>query len=126
MPATQLKLRGGTTAEHSTFTGGLREVTVDTTKNTIVVHDGITAGGYPLALETAGAVPDPLVLTSITGTTVTGTTVDAATTLTINNWTVTESGGALYFSTGGANLMKLDASGNLSVVGNVNTNQTIS
>lgn len=121
MPATQLKLRGGTTAEHSTFTGALREVTVDTDKNTIVVHDGTTAGGHPLALETAGAVPDPLSLTSITGTTLT-----ASTTLVINNWTVTESGGALYFSTGGTNLMKLDAAGNLDVVGNVNTNQTIS
>ena len=119
--ATQLKLRGGTTAEHSTFTGAVREVTVDTDKNTIVVHDGTTAGGHALALETSSGVPDPLVLTSITGT-----TVDAATTLTINNWTVTESGGALYFSTGGTNFMKLDSSGNLDVVGNVNTNQTIS
>ena len=29
------------------------EVTVDTTKKTIVVHDGSTAGGYALALEGA-------------------------------------------------------------------------
>lgn len=42
------------------------------------------------------------------------------------NWTVTESGGSLYFATGGVNKMKLDASGNLDVVGNVNTNATIS
>ncbi len=44
----QLKLRGGTTAQHSTFTGLAREVTVDTDKNTLVVHDGSTAGGTPL------------------------------------------------------------------------------
>lgn len=44
-----LKLRRGTTAQHSTFTGLLGEVTVDTDKDTIVVHDGATAGGYPLA-----------------------------------------------------------------------------
>jgi hypothetical protein len=44
----QLQLRGGTTAEHSTFTGAIKEVTVDTTKKTAVVHDGTTAGGIPL------------------------------------------------------------------------------
>lgn len=53
--ATQIKLRRGTTAEHSTFTGALAEVTVDTTKKTVVVHDGSTAGGFPLALASAGA-----------------------------------------------------------------------
>jgi len=42
------------------------------------------------------------------------------------NWTITESGGSLYFATGGTNKMKLDASGNLDVVGNVNSNATIS
>ena len=44
----QLQLRGGTTAEHSTFTGAIKEVTVDTTKKTAVVHDGTTAGGIAL------------------------------------------------------------------------------
>jgi hypothetical protein len=43
--------RRGTTAEHSTFTGALGELTVDTTKDTIVVHDGAVAGGYPLLRE---------------------------------------------------------------------------
>lgn len=47
--AKRLQLRGGTTAEHSTFTGASREVTIDTTKKTAVVHDGSTAGGIPLA-----------------------------------------------------------------------------
>lgn len=42
------------------------------------------------------------------------------------NWTITESGGSLYFATGGTNKMKLDATGNLDVVGNVNSNATIS
>tara|TARA_B100000530_G_scaffold187200_1_gene118743 strand:- start:544 stop:981 length:438 start_codon:yes stop_codon:yes gene_type:complete len=35
------------------------------------------------------------------------------------NWKITESGGVLYFATGGVNKMKLDASGNLTVTGNV-------
>jgi hypothetical protein len=49
--ATILQLRRGTTTQHNTFTGALGEVTVDTTKDTVVVHDGTTAGGKPLATE---------------------------------------------------------------------------
>lgn len=49
--ATELKLRRGTTSQHSTFTGAEAEVTVDTDKETVVVHDGATAGGYSLARE---------------------------------------------------------------------------
>jgi hypothetical protein len=49
--ADQLQLRGGSTTEHSTFTGALREVTVDITKKTLVVHDATTVGGIPIARE---------------------------------------------------------------------------
>jgi hypothetical protein len=49
--ATILQLRRGTTTQHNTFTGAVGEVTVDTTKDTVVVHDGTTAGGFPLARE---------------------------------------------------------------------------
>lgn len=48
---TALQLRRGTTSQHSTFTGANGEVTVDTTKKTAVVHDGVTPGGTPLAKE---------------------------------------------------------------------------
>tara|TARA_E500000318_G_scaffold105427_2_gene112344 strand:- start:360 stop:1532 length:1173 start_codon:yes stop_codon:yes gene_type:complete len=44
-----LKLRGGTTSQHGSFTGADREVTVDTDKETLVVHNGSQAGGFPLA-----------------------------------------------------------------------------
>jgi len=47
--AVQLQLRSGTTTEHNTFTGANGEVTVDTTKDVIVVHDGTTVGGFPNA-----------------------------------------------------------------------------
>ena len=47
----QLQLRGGTTAQHTSFTGASKEVTVDTTKKTAVVHDGSTVGGVPLLRE---------------------------------------------------------------------------
>jgi len=46
--ATQVQFRGGTTTEHSSFNGAAREVTVDTTKQTLVVQDGTTNGGFPL------------------------------------------------------------------------------
>ena len=47
--ADQIQLRGGTAAESAAFTGASREVTVDTTNNTLRVHDGTTAGGHLLA-----------------------------------------------------------------------------
>lgn len=43
--------RRGTTTQHSSFTGLNAELTVDTDKKTVVVHDGSTAGGVPLAKE---------------------------------------------------------------------------
>ena len=46
-----LKLRRGTTTQHASFTGAEGEVTIDTTKDTAVVHDGSQAGGKPLAKE---------------------------------------------------------------------------
>nr|WP_294974998.1 hypothetical protein [uncultured Pseudomonas sp.] len=49
--STQMQLRGGTTAENLLFTGAQREVTVDTDKNTLVVHDGVTPGGFTMASE---------------------------------------------------------------------------
>lgn len=48
---TAVQHRRGTTAEHSTFTGLEGELTIDTTKDTAVIHDGTLAGGYPLAKE---------------------------------------------------------------------------
>ena len=47
--AIQIQLRQGTTTEHNSFTGAVGEVTVDTTKDVPVVHDGVTAGGHPVA-----------------------------------------------------------------------------
>lgn len=48
-----------------------------------------------------------------------------ATTVDLGNWTVTESAGVLYFATGGTNKMKLDASGNLTVTGDVTAYGTV-
>mgnify|MGYP000722392154 CR=1 FL=1 len=63
--ARQVQFRRGTTAEHSTFTGAVGEVTVDIDKGVVVVHDGSTAGGVPMVksadlatVATSGAYSD--------------------------------------------------------------------
>ena len=43
--ATQIQFRRGTTSGHSAFTGAAGEITIDTDKDTIIVHDGSTTGG---------------------------------------------------------------------------------
>ena len=57
-----LKLRRGTTSQHSSFTGAEGEVTVDTDKETLVVHDGSTAGGHPVAAQDMANVPAGTIL----------------------------------------------------------------
>ena len=49
--ATQVQFRRGTTGEHSGFIGAVGEVTVDTEKKVLCIHDATTAGGFPLLRE---------------------------------------------------------------------------
>ena len=51
--ATQVQFRRGTTAEHSGFKGADGEVTVDTSLKTVVIHDAITNGGFPVLRQDA-------------------------------------------------------------------------
>lgn len=46
--ATRIQFRRGTTAQHASFTGATGEVTVNTDKEVVVVHDGSTAGGFEM------------------------------------------------------------------------------
>lgn len=46
--AARVKFRRGTTAQHASFTGAEAEVTVNTSKKTLVVHDGSTQGGFEI------------------------------------------------------------------------------
>ena len=83
-----------------------------------------TLSGYGItdaATSAQGALADSAVQPndSPTFVTVNATTVD------LGDWTITESAGVLYFATGGTNKMKLDASGNLTVVGDVTAYGTI-
>ena len=45
---TVVQFRRGTTAQNDAFTGAVGEISVDTQKDTIRVHDGSTAGGFEL------------------------------------------------------------------------------
>jgi len=95
---------GGTFSGNVAVTGNL---TVDT--NTLVVDAannrvGVNKATPGVTLDVGG---DLAVNIAYAGT------VD------LGNWTITESAGVLYFATGGVNKMKIDASGNLTVTGNV-------
>ena len=90
--AKRLQHRGGTTSQHSSFTGAVREVTVDTDKDTLVVHDGATAGGKPLPTLTGTETLTNKTLTSATfsgtATNFTSTGIDdnaTSTAITINS-----------------------------------------
>jgi cytoskeletal protein CcmA (bactofilin family) len=101
-----------------------------------VTGANITASGLMLAtgnitggnLRTSGSVSAVGTVTggnlatggSISATsTISGDVMQAATTLQINTWTVTEIGGSLYFQRSGANIAKLDTSGNFTAIGNI-------
>jgi len=45
--STRVQWRRGNTAQTATFTGAVGEITVDTDKKVVVIHDGVTAGGSP-------------------------------------------------------------------------------
>ena len=49
--STQVQIRRGNTTQTGAFTGAVAEITIDTDKKTLVVHDGSTAGGIPLATQ---------------------------------------------------------------------------
>lgn len=71
-----LKLRRGTTAQHGSFTGAEGEVTIDTTKDTAVVHDGAQAGGRPLAREDMSNVSSANILGRISNGDIVGTKLE--------------------------------------------------
>ena len=46
--ARQVQLRRGTAVQHNTFTGVVGELTMNTTNNSLRLHDGATVGGYEM------------------------------------------------------------------------------
>jgi hypothetical protein len=72
--STQVQLRRGSTVQHATFTGAAGEVSVDTDKKVAVVHDGATAGGFPLARQ---STVDGIVFPHLQGLTLSNNATDA-------------------------------------------------
>jgi hypothetical protein len=134
---TQIQLRRGSTVQTSTFAGAAGEITVDTDKKVVVVHDGSSPGGVPLARGNhAQAAFDAANATS-TGTTSAGsyansaysTANTAATNATTADQRAVTSGvyanaafaaaNAKFSATGGTISGDVIVTGNLSVSGNV-------
>jgi hypothetical protein len=112
---------------------------VTSTAAELNILDGVTAttaelnyvDGVTSAIQTqldakleAGDTAATLAVTTLTATTANITTANI-TTVDLGNWTIKETSGVLYFATGGVNKMKLDASGNLTVVGDITGYGTI-
>jgi hypothetical protein len=94
---TQIKRRRGTTAEHASFTGAEGELTIDTTKDTVVVHDGATAGGYPLAKENGSTFTNVDINSgTIDGVTIGGASAGAITGTTITGTSFVSSGNMTF------------------------------
>lgn len=76
---TVLQFRRGTSAQNDAFTGALGEISVDTDKDTLRVHDGSTAGGSELLTASSTATLTNKTLTSANVTTaLLPTTADGA------------------------------------------------
>jgi hypothetical protein len=88
-----------------------------------IADDAVTADKLANSINTDIA-KGPAALPKAGGT-MTGNITLGTNNVTLANWTVAESAGVLYFATGGVNKMKLDASGNLTVVGDVTAFGTI-
>lgn len=131
-------LNTGLQAIESTLNGtGTGKVTVAPDLSTLTINgvnvtstaaelnyvDGVTSN-----VQTQLNAKAPLASPTFTGTaTIPTATITTAniTTVDLGNWTITESAGVLYFATSGTNKMKLDASGNLTVVGDITAYGTI-
>ena len=111
----KLQLRGGTTTEHGSFTGDIREVTVDTDKKTVVVHDNSTAGGFPMARASvldgllSGATIPTTIVTAMSANDMDysageyfSKTVTANTTFTFSNISAGYTGWVLEITNGGS------------------------
>ena len=105
-----IQRRRGSTLQHSTFTGSEGEITVDLTKDTVVVHDGSTVAGFPLARENMSNVSNSVGVQQLNlseGTTGQVISTDGAGTLSFTTVDVTGSsvGGDLSGTVGNAQIV---------------------
>ena len=66
--AVTVQFRRGTTAQNNSFTGAAGEVSVNTTNNSIRVHDGSTAGGHELMLASVANISGNVPIGNVSGT----------------------------------------------------------
>ncbi len=115
--ATQVQFRRGTTAEHSGFKGADGEVTVDTSLKTVVIHDAITNGGFPL-LRNDGS-NSSLALGSVSNCSLKFQGDP-------NTGLISPSADTISFVTGGVSRLTIDSNGGVTIPGNVTITGTLS
>ena len=115
--ATQVQFRRGTTAEHSGIKGADGEVTVDTSLKTVVIHDAITNGGFPVLIQDGSNSQFER-----------GSTTNCALKFAgdFNTGIISPAADEIALVTGGSSHLTIDANGAATFTGNVQVNGTLS
>ena len=115
--ATQVQFRRGTTAEHSGFKGADGEVTVATSLKTVVIHDAITNGGFPVLRQDGSNSQFERGSTSSCALKFAGDP---------NTGLISPAADEIALVTGGSSRLTIDANGAATFTGNVQVNGTLS
>ena len=115
--ATQVQFRRGTTAEHIGFKGADGEVTVDTDLKTVVIHDAITNGGFPLLRQDGTNFQLASGNTSSCALKFRGDP---------NTGIISPASDEIALVTGGSSRLTIDANGAATFTGNVQVNGSLS
>ena len=115
--ATQVQFRRGTTAEHSGFKGANGEVTVDTSIKTLVVHDALTNGGFPILRQDGSNSQLER-----------GSTTNCALKFAgdFNTGIISPAADEIALVTGGSSRLTIDANGAATFTGNIQVNGSLS
>ena len=115
--ATQVQFRRGTTAEHSGFKGADGEVTVDTSLKTVVIHDALTNGGFPVLRQDGSNSQFER-----------GSTTNCALKFAgdFNTGIISPASDEVALVTGGSSRLTIDANGAATFTGNVQVNGSLS
>lgn len=115
--ATQVQHRRGTSAQNNAFTGAAGEITVDTTNNSVRIHDGSTAGGTRLLNDTLLASVAGNIIPAADNLYSLGNTTNRFSTLFLAGNTIVL--GGLTLKDGGGTIQVLD--NNQNIILNANT-----